>query len=210
MHNFKIINLLIIIILMIMISGCCSYEQKDFNFNSKDLEYVSSFKQGDTIYYESSSGDIDTVLIHKIDSIQKPECSGLFSKPANNYLFISIRHLPNDKLWSGTTTDSSGKTEINYQNLITIDKRPQMKEIDFSINFKDFNTSKAASKKAGELHTDTVSINNLRITNYFVIRHGYPERINEPENIEVIYWTNKDGLMAYKNKRGDWWTKKSK
>jgi hypothetical protein len=190
------------------ISGCCSYDKKDFDFSSTDLKPISSFKQGDTIYFESNTGDIDTILIHKIDSIQNRNCGGFMAKPAENYLFVTIKHLPNDKLWTGTTTDgTTGKTEINYQNVITIDKRPQMKEMDYSIHFKDFYTS-GGNNPIGKLRTDTLNINGRQITNFYEINHGYPERVKEPLNIETVYWTNKDGLLAYKNKKGDWWIKR--
>lgn len=208
--NFKMTRILTTFILTIFISGCCSYDKKDFDFDSSELRPISSFKQGDTIYYESSSGDLDTILIYKIDSIQDRNCGGFMAKPAENYLFVVIKHLPNDKLWTGTSTDgTTGKTEINYQNIITIDKRPQMKEMEYSIHFKDFYTSAGGDKTVGELRTDTVIINGKSITNFYEINHGYPERVTEPANIELVYWTDKDGLLAYKNKRGDWWTKKS-
>lgn len=195
---------------LLCFSGCCSYDQKDFDFNKNDLLPFSSFKEGDTIYYENSMNDIDTFLIHKIDSIQNKNCGGLMAMPAENYLYVAIKHLPKDELWTGTTTDATtGRTEINYQNIISIDKRPQMKEKDYSIEFKDFYTSSGGDKIFEKLHTDTVIINGKSITNFYEIEHGYPERLTNPRNIELVYWTNNDGLLAYKNKQGEWWIKKS-
>jgi hypothetical protein len=205
------IQKLTIFILVIIISGCCSYDKKDFDFNSTDLLPISSFKQGDTIYYESNLGDLDTILIYKIDSIQDRNCGGLMAKPAENYLFITIKHLPNDKLWTGTTTyGNTSKIRIDYQNIITIDKRPQLKEIDYSIDFKDFYTSAGGNNSIGKLRTDTININGQKVTNFYEIEHGYPERITDPLNIETVYWTNEDGLLAYKNKKGDYWVKKKR
>jgi len=196
-------------ILTIIISSC-TYNKKDFDFNSNDLRPISAFKQGDTIYYQSSTGDLDTILIYKIDSIQNRNYGVFMAPPAENYLFVAIKHLPNDKFWTGTTTDATtGKTEINYQNILSIDKRPQMKEMDYSITYKDFYTSAGGIKTLGKLRTDTVNINGNIITKFYEIYHGYPERVTEPTNIELIYWTDKDGLIAYKNKKGEWWTKKS-
>jgi hypothetical protein len=87
-------------------------------------------------------------MIYKIENIQNRNCGGFMAKPAENYLFVAIKHLPNDKWWTGTSTDgTTGKTEINYQNIITIDKRPQMKEMRYSIDFKDFYTSSGATRQ---------------------------------------------------------------
>ena len=86
-----------ILTLITIISGCCSYDKKDFDFNTNDLKPISSFRQGDTIYYESNTGDIDTILIYKIDSIQNKDCGRFMAKPAENHLFIAIKHLPNEK-----------------------------------------------------------------------------------------------------------------
>ncbi len=209
MGNFMT-RLIIYIIAIVFIYSCNSYDKKDFDFNSNDLRPLSSFKQGDTIYYQSTTGDLDTIMIYKIDSIQDRNSGGIMAKPAENYLFVAIKHLPNETAWTGTTQDgTSGKTEINYQYIITIDKIPQMKEMNYSIHFKDFYNSAGGDNTLGKLRTDTVNINGKNIANFYEINHGYPERVTEPTNIELVYWTDKDGLVAYKNKRGDWWTKKS-
>lgn len=210
MDNKKITRILIIFTLIIIISGCCSYDQKDFDFNSNDLLPTSSFKQGDTIYYQNVAGDIDSILIYKIDSIQNKQCGVIMALPAENYFYIAIKHLPNDKLWTGITTDgTTGKVKIDYQEIITIAKHPQTKEIFYSIDFKDFHSS-INTKTVGTLRTDTVNINGGQITNFYKINHGYPERVMKPTNIEVVYWTDNDGLIAYKNKKGEWWTKQQK
>jgi hypothetical protein len=204
------IRILTILLFLFYFSSCCSYDKKDFDFNKNDLLPFSSFKVGDTIYYENLLGDIDTILIHKIDSIQNKNCGGLMAMPAGNYLYIAIKHLPNDQLWTGTTTDATtGKTEINYQEIISIDKIPQTKEMSYSIDFKDFHTSAGENNIFEKLRTDTVIINGKNITNFYEVEHGYPERLTKPTNIELLYWTDNDGLIAYKNKQGEWWTKKS-
>jgi len=41
------------------------------------------------------------------------------------------------------------------------------------------------------------------------IPHGFPDRLNDPKDIEELLWEDKDGLVAYKLKSGLWWTKKS-
>lgn len=201
-------RLIIYIIAIVFIYSCISYDKKDFDFNSNDLRPLSSFKQGDTIYYENVTGDLEKILIYKIDSIQEKNHGGLMAPKPSNYLYVAIKHLPNEIDWTGTSKDgTTGVTEIDYQNIITIDKDPLEKKISYSVHFKDFYTGFDLIIK--KIRKDTVNINGKNITNFYEINHGYPERVTEPTNIELVYWTDKDGLVAYKNKRGDWWTKKS-
>lgn len=72
---------------------------------------------------------------------------------------------------------------------------------------KDFHSN--IDSIIGEFHTDTIKLNDLKVSNYYIVKHGYPERITEPQNIETIYWTDKFGLAAYRTKDGETWTKKS-
>jgi len=201
MGNFKMTQLITNIIATILISGCSSYDQKDFDFNSNDLIHISSFKVGDTIYYENSLGDIDTIMVYKIDSSQNKELGTL----AVNCLNVTIKHLPNDTLWTWKSWNNpTGKEEIMYQDLIRICKVPERKKTTYSINLQDF-SSPYGNDKLGEYHTDTIKINNKVITNYFEIKSEYSKQTS----IELICWTDQDGLIAYKNINGNWWTKKS-
>ena len=55
---------------MIVFIWFTSYDKKDFVVQLKRLTTTFFFKQ-DTIYYQrSTTGDLDTILIYKIDSIQ--------------------------------------------------------------------------------------------------------------------------------------------
>ena len=201
MGNFKMTQLITTFITTILISSCNSYDQKDFEFNSKDRMHISSFKVGDTIHYESSLGDIDTIIIYKIDSIQNKKWGTL----TENCINVTIKYLPNDTLWTWKSfNNNDGVTELIYQDLIRICKQPERKKTIYSINFQDF-SSEYDNDKIGSYHTDTIKINNKVISNYFEIKSEYSKQTN----IELIYWTDKDGLIAYKKRNGNWWTKKS-
>ena len=54
-----------------------------------------------------------------------------------------------------------------------------------------------------------MTLNDITLTNYYKLEHQYPERVSDSTDIEIIYWTNKEGLIAYKNKGGEIWTKKA-
>lgn len=40
-----------------VLSGCCSYDKKDLEFNDKELAYFNDYKIGDTIYFQSNLAD---------------------------------------------------------------------------------------------------------------------------------------------------------
>lgn len=182
-----------------------NYDKNDFDFNQTDLAHLNSYKQGDTIYFENQLGKFDTILVKNIDKDQIRQAGT--TKLVENRIWVSIEHLPRDK-WHGIMENIKGKIEIDYQHIIGISKFPQTKITEYSFHFKDFYPT-VGIRTMGEYHSEAITINKKRIENYYIIRHGNPRRITEPYNIEILYWTDKDGLTAYKNKNGDWWTKKS-
>ncbi len=196
----------IIIILTLLISGCCSYDKEDFEFNTNDLKHFSSFKLGDTIYYESTNHNIDTILILNYDSEQHKNCGGFLGPRPINGKWIRIKHLPTDK-WYGKTQEEGKPTRIDYQSLFWITKYPLAKKTEYSISFKDF--CSRYDTIIGDFHTDTIVLNGKQMTNYYIVNHAYPERVTDSTNIERVYWTDKDGLTAYMNKGGEIWIKKS-
>lgn len=203
-NNSKTI-FIVLTLLTVLFSACCSYDQKDFDFTSEELEIASSLHIGDTIYYESNLHDMDTILIIDTLSGQIKGC-GMFIQPRpTNYLSFRIKHLPIDS-WHGTSKTNS-KTKIDYQSLFTITKSPKPKQLEFSFSFKGFYSSNDSI--IGELQTDTVEFNSRKFWNYYLIKHSYPERIKNASDVTEIYWTRKEGLFAYKSKGGEVWTRKS-
>ncbi len=194
------------VILVIFISGCCSYNKSDLEFNAKELAHFADYKSGDIIYFQSNLGDIDTIKIVGFGTERNERCPGLNTPPPVNHRWLQIEHLPVDR-WFGTSITEK-KTEVVYQELLSISKYPIETGVYYSISFKDFHSKILPKSTVGEFHTDTIKLNNLNLTNYYLVRHGYPERITEPKNIEIIYWTDKFGLTAYKAKDGEIWTKK--
>ncbi len=197
----------IFIILTIFISGCCSTDKTDFDFNDAELAHFSNYKIGDTIYFQSSLGDMDTIMIAGFGTERNENCRGFMAPSPVNGKWVQIRHLPIDT-WFSTSQDMTAgeKMDTVYQELFWISKHPREKEVDYAMRFKDFNSSFDAV--IGQFHTDTLKLNDLEISNYYVVKHGYPERITKPQNIETIYWTDRFGLTAYRNKDGETWTKK--
>ena len=197
----------IFIILTLLITGCCSYDKKDFEFNENELTYFSDYRIGDTIYFQSNLGNVDTITIVGFLTERNENCGWFMAPRPINSKGVQIKHLPIDK-WHGISQNmiTGGKIEIEYQVLFWISKHPTEKEVKYSISFKDFHLN--YDTIVGEFHSDTIKINNLKFANYYVVKHGYPDRITEPKNVEIVYWTDKLGLTAYRNKDGETWTKK--
>lgn len=193
------------IVFIILFTGCFSYDQKDFDFNESELKHLSSYKTGDTIYFENQVGDLDTIVVKGFEKNQKKEFGTFMALPASNYIGISIQHIPTDK-WQGTIQNGNEPIRITYQNIFTMSKFPQTKQIHYSISFKNFCSNGYDS--IGEFSNDTLRINQKKITNYYVPKNEYPERVVYPYDIEIVYWTDNDGLTAYKYKNGLWYTKK--
>jgi hypothetical protein len=208
MKNNSKTTLIALTLLTALFSACCSYDQKDFDFTSEELAFASSFHVGDTIYYESNLHDIDTLLILDTLTEQTKGCGWFIAPRPSNIKSIVIKHLPID-IWHGTTTTSeNGKaeTKINYQTILSVCKYPVDKKLEFVIDFKNFNSIRNSS--LGEFHSDTILLNGKTFSNYFLVKHSYPERVKNSTDIEYLYWTVQDGLVAYQNKSGELWTLK--
>ena len=80
-----------IIILAIFISSCCSYDNKDFDFNSEELNHFSHYKLNDTIYFKSNLGDWDTITVVGFGTEIKKECGGVMSLPPVNGRCVQIK-----------------------------------------------------------------------------------------------------------------------
>jgi hypothetical protein len=201
-------RILSVIILTFIFNGCCSTDSKEFEFENNEPKHLSCYKSGDTIYFENSDNDIDTIAILSVDSAKGEKCIGLIApRPVGKSCWVTIKHLPIDKWHRVTTTGKDNDTaSFDYQTLIYITKDPIKNQTFFDFNFKDFYT--ATWTVLGKLKTDTLILNRKRITNYYVINHGFPIRVKDSTNIETLIWTDQHGLTAYKNKNGVWWIKK--
>lgn len=190
------------------ISGCCSwdYNKEDFEFTQGELSLMGAYKVGDTLYFESNLGDIDTITVVKF-SEERHEGSRCFiqTEPWHNR-HITIRHQPDDK-WVGTSQSEGEEEQIIYQSLISVSKSPldSIKRTGYSISFKMFTTlENALGSSPGEF-----IINEKIISDCYKVTHGYPERIVNPDDIELVYWTAKYGLTSYTSKAGETWLLKN-
>jgi hypothetical protein len=196
----------ILIISVVFVSGCCSYDKNDFEFNEEEIRHLSNYQVGDTVYFQSNLGDTDTITIAGFGTERKENCGGFMGRQPVNGKWIQIRHLPIDS-WFGTSQDvSTGyKVDTVCQELFWISKHPIRKQVLYAISFKDFHSG--FDTLIGKFHQDTIELNDLIVSGYYLVEHEYPERVTEPNHIEKMYWTDKFGLTAYKSKGGEIWTR---
>lgn len=69
--------LIILIYLTVFLNSCCSYDDKDFDFKESELRHFSSYKIGDTIYFESDKNDVDTITITGFDTESNRACGAM-------------------------------------------------------------------------------------------------------------------------------------
>lgn len=184
----------------------CSYSDKDFYLNETERVFLNTFKAGDTLYYESSTKQVDKILVLGIDSNQKKESGYIMALPAYNDVFVSIKHLPVDTFQSISQDMTTKKIDTIPEKIICISKHPQQKETVYSFQFKHFFSSN--KNGIGQIQRDTV-INGKKLTNYFIIKEDFQDKNTSYAKIEQLYWTQNEGLVAYKLTNGIYWTKKS-
>jgi hypothetical protein len=197
------------LLITIILTSCCTDSDPKFNFENNEPKHIVCYHIGDTIYFQNEINDVDTITILSVDSAKGQACTGLMApEPIGKSCWVTIKILPNDK-WCGVKYEhernNPPKTSIDYQKLIHFIKDPADLSTSFSFMFKDFVSLDTALTK---LNKDTLVINSMKITDYYLIKHSFPERIKDSTDIVLIIWADGRGLTAYKNKCGNWWTKK--
>lgn len=201
---FRIIGLLAVIGI---ISGCCSwhFDKEDFEFSQEELNLMGAYKVGDTIYFESNFGDIDTITVLEFSEERHEGSKCFISTEPNHIKRLIIEHLPiRIHKWPGTKWTEKEGNKITYQSLISISKSPldSIKKIaGYCISFKGFTT---LGNALGNIPRE-FNINGKIISGCFQVTHGYPERVTNPDDVEIVYWTAKHGLTAYTSKGGETW-----
>jgi hypothetical protein len=197
--------LLVFFILMTIFFCCsCSYSEKYFTFNAIERDFLNAFKRDDTLSYESSSKQVEKMIVLGMDSSAKRAPGYLMAPRAFNEVCISIKQLPVESFQPVSQNVRTWNSD--KQQLLCITKNPQAKETIYSIQFKDlFFYSKNG---LGKPYRDT-TINGRKFTNYYVIYSNLGVEDTASANIEKLYWTCTEGLVAYKQKNGAYWVRKS-
>lgn len=201
----NIMRILSLSVFISFLSNCAEGHKKDIEFSASDLRYFADYTEGDSLFFESNFQSNDTIILIAFKNEKFGERESLFinRKPLISR-WLTIKHLSEEN-WYSKIQPATRKDQI-YQNLLFVTKYPEEQRITFSINFKDFYSLN--EKEIGEKHLDTLILNGQLLFNYHKIEHAYPDRVINSKNIIFVYWTEREGLVAYQNKAGEVWTKK--
>lgn len=190
------------IFLAIILSSCNSYSKKDFDLNQSERSLLNLYKPDDTLTFENSHQEINKMLVIGLDSSQKKEGGWVMAKPASNSVWVSLKHLQ-PITWKTFSQDGTliRTDTIISQELVTISKYPQSKEVSFTFSFKHFNLT--SKEGLGLLHTDSIKINGYSLTNYYLLKDKNPDTLNM--DVSELYWAQNKGLMAYRSYDGNYW-----
>lgn len=190
-----------------LMSSCCEwkYPKEDFEFTENELKLLGPYKVNDTIYFESNLGDIDTITILHFEEVRHEKGGSCIFPTAGPYHYIQIfvKHLPIDN-YTGTTQNEGEEMKVTYQMFVSIGKAPFdsiNKNAGYHISFKNFISDENVFKS----HPQNFTLNKKSILDCYNVFHGYPERVINPNDIEIVYWTAKYGLTAYSSKSGETW-----
>ena len=189
----------IFLFLAFIMTSC--FERK-FNFNERDLDLLCIYQEGDTIYFESNLGDIDTIAIMGFGTYRNKSGTIFYSPAPVNLKWVKAKYL-SDHQWN-MKPDYSDISDTAYQDLLMLTHFPLDSTTYYTINYKNFYSD--IDTTHGEFHTDAISLNKLKIRNYYLLTNQNPIYITESSQIEYVYWTDKYGLTAYQSINGEIWT----
>lgn len=186
-------------ILVLIVSFCfisCEYEKyppENYDIPKKFRDLISSFRANDTIKFSDANGNYISLLIENIDSTLLNKRGHFINAREHKDIVVSCRELTNPR------------RGYESYNLILINKFPDEDSASFSIRFMDFFA--ATTSLSIYYKPDTVSVNKLIFTNYYLFTSNDSKRLKNSNSIAEIYITAVDGIVAFKNLNGKWWTK---
>ncbi len=183
---------------MLTLAGCT---ECDFSIPNTYRTFIQNYNVGDTIYFESNLGDIDTMLIVKYDTMEV--CGQGFMSGPRKHLIYEIKHLPKNN-WTGGTEHSNNYQRVLNQRLVVVEKTFDPKDTTgyFTyIQYREF---------GGEVFDINYMINDktfddLGISKYWKVKKSnYYEQEELPDSvIHNIYWSTKYGLTGYDYGNGE-------
>ena len=184
---------------MLSLTGCVNC---DFSVPKAYRLFLHNYSVGDTIYFESNLGDIDTMLIVKYDTTEI--CGqGLMTFPKKHFHY-EIKHLPINNWIFGTGGHQDGRTEVYYQELVSLGKSFDPKDsivYSASVNYREFG---GKLENIDDLIIDS-TFKDLGVKEYWKIeKSNYHQQGVTPDSvIHRVYWSVKYGLTGYEYGNGE-------
>jgi hypothetical protein len=166
----------------LLISACNKY---NLDIESSHRKLLNLYSINDTIYFKNQLGELDTIKIIGIDSIETKR-HYLGTVPPMKSINLRIQHLPINN-WKENSITGLRNDEIKNQSLITISK-VYIQESEFEthakVRFRDFK---------GYLNFDKI---------IDTINSEYTEFKPTEDKVEILYWSNDKGIIGYKKRNG--------
>lgn len=197
-------TLYIIILFCFFCSSCVwkAFPDNKYLFDKNLRDLVDCYKVGDTMIFRSSTNLIDSFIISSIDSAINNK-KGFFINARNSKsISVHYRQIPIDKWqrqWTEMGSNNDNKRDVSEDGtLVSITKFPDTESSNYYFDFKEFRCSKS---EMPILNTDTITLDRLKITNYYKIDNC---RYSDENSIQVCYLNPNKGLVAFKTKSEVW------
>jgi hypothetical protein len=174
-----------------------------FVFDSKFDSLYKAISYKDTILFENSKNRIDTFVLTKADSVISNRINCFMCPRAGKSFFRNYKQYP-DNYWADDEFENQGTNQekriTREVALITITKIPDADLNTAYLSFKNFHCSIEGS--LGKLLTDTLILNNNYFTSYYILYSTAESLIVDDDDVELVFITLRDGIIAYKEKSG--------
>jgi hypothetical protein len=174
-----------------------------FIFDSKFDSLFKAISHSDTMFFENSQKSIDTFVLTKIDSVITDRINCFMCPQAGKSIFRNYKQYPVNQ-WAEHRYENQGtsqeKSILSEATLVTISKIPDNDLNTAYLSFKNFHCSIKGS--LGQSMNDTLVLNNRYFTKYYIFNSTAKSLIVNDEDVEIVFITLTEGIIAYKEKSG--------
>lgn len=199
--------LLIFSAFLLLYLGCCPphVDPAKFEFTDEECSFLTPLRENDSIFLESPGKAIDTVIIGKLFQEKYNECVFTIQRAPENFSAVETTLLPDSRKVGASVSPDQGISEGAFW-LFQMKKDFDRSSMNFRVEFREFISKDI---RIGIDSTKTIRFNNVQIPACYTLTHRYPERITKDHHIAKVYWTKKDGMVAYENRVGEIWINKN-
>lgn len=169
-----------LLILFFLCFSCKKYDVEIPEIYKKPLKYYSI---NDTIYYESKSGDLDTMKIVGIDSSEVTRIY-LGTVPPMKTISLRVQYLPIDH-WQEEKIAGDDVLSQPLIEIIRFNSGQNQLSVIINLKCRDFEGEVSNMDKK----VDTIFSEFSRFK---------PSQ----EKVDVVYWSNNKGIVGYKKRNG--------
>lgn len=194
-------------ILLLLCLGCCPppISPEIFEFTDEESSFLNPLRENDTVFLECPGKASDTIIIGKLFQEKHNECAYTMQRAPGNLIAVVTTLLPDSKIEGAPPSPNRGIYQGTFW-LFQMKKDFDRASMNFQVELREFISKDI---QIGIDSTKTIHLKDVQIPACYVLTHLYPERITEDQHIAKVYWTKKDGMVAYENRVGEIWINKN-